>query len=88
MGVFSLLAGVSLGLAMTLYMDRFGIDLSGRITPITYAGGTILPRLHAVFEPFNFIIPAILLLAVSLLAAFFPANRAAGLQPVEALREE
>jgi len=88
MGLLSLVAGLGLGLAMTLYMAHRGIDLSGTITPVTYAGGTILPRLHAVLEPSNFAIPAVLLLAVCLLAGFLPANRAARLQPVEAIREE
>jgi ABC-type lipoprotein release transport system permease subunit len=68
-------------------MSRVGIDLSSWITPVTYAGGTIQPRLKAVFEQRNFIDPAYMLLIVSLLAGFLPARRAAKLQPVEALRE-
>jgi ABC-type lipoprotein release transport system permease subunit len=88
MGVLSLVLGVFLGFLMSLYMARIGIDLSATITPVTYAGGTILPRLGAVLEPSNFVIPAFLLLAVCLLAGFLPANRAAKLQPVEAIREE
>jgi ABC-type antimicrobial peptide transport system permease subunit len=88
MGLVSLVLGLGLGLAMSLYMARHGIDLSGSITPVTYAGGTILPRLGAVLEPANFVIPALLLLAVCLLAGFLPANRAAKLRPVEAIREE
>jgi ABC-type lipoprotein release transport system permease subunit len=88
MSCLSLVVGLALGVAMTFYMDRVGIDLSGTLTPVTYAGGTILPRLHAVFEPANLTVPAALLVLVALLAAWLPANRAAGLQPVEALREE
>jgi ABC-type lipoprotein release transport system permease subunit len=88
MGVLSLILGVFLGLLMSLYMARVGIDLSAAISPVTYAGGTILPRLGAVLEPVNFVIPALLLLAVCVLAGFLPANRAARLQPVEAIREE
>ncbi|NIQ96125.1 MAG: ABC transporter permease [Desulfuromonadales bacterium] len=88
LGVLSLIVGVGLGAALTLYMREVGIDLSGYITPITYAGGTILPRLTAVFDPANFWLPATLLLIICLLSAFFPANRAAGLQPVEAIREQ
>ena len=87
MGLFSLLIGVSSGLLLTLYMAQIGVDLSDYISPISYAGGTILPRLHAVFDFDNFFIPALLLLLISLLAAFLPANRAAKLHPATALRE-
>jgi ABC-type lipoprotein release transport system permease subunit len=88
MGVLSLVLGVGLGLAMSLFMQQVGIDLSGYMSPVTYAGGTILPRLHAAIEMPNFLIPAALLLLVCLLAGFLPANRAARLRPVEAIREE
>ncbi len=88
MSVLALAVGLVLGLAMTFYMARVGIDLSGTLSPITYAGGTILPRLHAVFVPANLVTPALLLLFVALLAGWLPANRAAGLQPVTALRED
>ncbi|MBN1957477.1 MAG: ABC transporter permease [Desulfuromonadales bacterium] len=88
MGCLALVCGVVVGVALSLYMARFGIDLSGTLTPITYAGGTILPRLYAVIEPANIIIPAACLLFVSLLAGFFPARRAARMQPIDAIRED
>lgn len=88
MASLGLLCGVVLGVAMSLYMAFVGVDLSGTLTPITYAGGTILPRLHAVIEASNILIPSFCLLIVSLLAGFFPANRAAKMQPVVAIREE
>ena len=43
------------GVLLTWYMQAVGIDLSAVITPVTYAGGTILPRLRAVFDPANFV---------------------------------
>jgi len=50
LGGIALTIGLFCGALMTLYMQQVGIDLTTYITPITYAGGTILPRLHAVFE--------------------------------------
>jgi ABC-type lipoprotein release transport system permease subunit len=88
LGLFAMTIGVVAGVLMTWYMQQIGIDLSGQITPVTYAGGTILPRLHATFEAANIWIPSALLLLVCLIAGFLPANRAAKLKPVEALREE
>jgi ABC-type antimicrobial peptide transport system permease subunit len=88
LGCIALTIGLLCGALMTLYMQQIGIDLAGYITPVTYAGGTILPRLHAVFEPGNFSVPAGMLLLVSLFAGFLPANRAARLDPVAAVREE
>jgi ABC-type lipoprotein release transport system permease subunit len=87
LGCIALVIGVICGAAMTLYMQQVGIDLSGYITPVTYAGGTILPRLHAVFEAGNFLVPAGMLLLISLFAGFLPANRAARLDPVVAVRD-
>lgn len=84
----ALAIGLFCGGVMTLYMQRVGIDLSGYITPVTYAGGTILPRLHAIFEAGNFLVPAGMLMLVSLFAGFLPANRAARLDPVAAVRED
>ncbi len=88
MGVLSMVLGVAAGLAMTLYMERIGVDLSPYLSAVTYAGGTILPRLSAAFEADNITIPAFALLLVSLVAGYFPARRAARLQPIEAIREE
>lgn len=88
MGVISLVFGLGLGLGLTLYMQQVGIDLSSWIPPVTNAGGTILPRLSAELQWANLLLPAGLLLLICLLAGFLPANRAARLRPVAAIREE
>ena len=88
LGLLGTLLGLILGLLLSGYMALVGIDLSSWITPVTYAGGTIQPRLRTIFEQRNFIDPAFMLLLVSLLAGLLPARRAARLQPVAAIRED
>jgi ABC-type lipoprotein release transport system permease subunit len=88
LGLLGSALGLLGGLLLTWYMQAVGIDLSGTITPITYAGSTILPRLRAVFDLANFLVPGAMLIVIALLAGFLPANRAARLDPVAALREE
>jgi len=78
--------GLTGGLLLSLAMEKTGIDLSRWITPISYAGGTLPPRLHTILELRNFTDPALMLLATTLFAGVFPARRAAKLQPVAAIR--
>ena len=88
LGLPGLGGGTALGGLATLYMREIGIDLSAWLTPVTYAGGTIAPRLRASFEAVNFWQPGLALLAVCLLAGYFPARRASKLRPTEAIRED
>ncbi len=88
LGLISLVLGTLIGIALTAWMHQVGIDLSDWITPVTYAGGTIAPRLHATFETANILMPALILLGVCLLAGYFPARRASKLQPALAIRED
>ena len=50
LGLLGTSLGLVFGLGLSYYMSAVGIDLSAWITPVSYAGGTIQPRLKAVFE--------------------------------------
>jgi len=88
LGLIGTAFGLLCGFGLSLYMTQVGIDLSAWISPVTYAGGTIQPRLKAIFELRNFVDPAYLLLIIAVLAGVFPARRAAKLQPATAIHED
>lgn len=80
-----ILAGLLLGALLVAYYGAAGIDLS------RYAAGLqTIPGLtgviHPVFVAAHLLRPALLLLGLSVLAALYPAWRAARLQPAAAIR--
>ena len=80
-----LAAGFLAGAAIVAYFARAGIDMSRYardITSIPGLTGIIYPELALG----SVLLPAAVLLALSLVATLYPAWKAAGLQPVEAIR--
>ena len=80
-----ILGGLALGVPVVQYLGARGLDLS------LYAGGVqSIPGLtgiiHPVLMPASLVRPAFLLVGLSVLAALYPAWRAARLQPAEAIR--
>ena len=88
MGIIAVAFGLLLGFLLNWYLQDVGIDLSGTIAPITYGGGTILPRIHAVIHPVSQCMAALCLVVICPLAGFIPANKAANLTPMEVIRGE
>ena len=67
------LAGIALGLAGALALSRLVTSLLFDVTP---------------FDPVSYVLPAVILLAVSVLACHIPARRAMRVDPILALRSE
>ncbi|WP_319583506.1 FtsX-like permease family protein [uncultured Pseudodesulfovibrio sp.] len=88
MGCVAVTFGIVLGFLFNWYLSGVGIDLSASVAPITYGGGTIMPRIHAVIHPLGQVLAALCLLIVCPVAGFVPANKAAKLTPVEVIRGE
>lgn len=65
--------GVALGVALALALTRLMSSLLYEVSPL---------------DPTTFVVVAAALLAVALLASYIPARRAAGVEPMEALRVE
>ncbi len=87
LGVVGVVLGGALGLGVTLYFTRAGLDFSAYIAAVqTMAGLTavVYPTVDSLHLSFS----TGTVLAFSLLAALYPASRAARLDPATALRSE
>jgi len=77
--------GVALGIPGLLYLAHVGIDL-GAMAGTSIMGIAIDPMWRAVIRPHVFTTPILMLAVIVLLAAVYPAMKAALLNPVEAMR--
>jgi ABC-type lipoprotein release transport system permease subunit len=80
--------GGGLGLALNHWMVTTGLDLTRFTGGFTYQGTFIDPVWRAVFSAKLLVGPPLLVGLVCLLASFYPALRAARLNPVEASRQD
>lgn len=80
-----LAAGLALGLPLVEYFALRGLDLSRYAEGLQSIPG-LTGVIHPLFVPASLLVPLLLLLVLSLLAAFYPAWRAARLQPAAAIR--
>ena len=79
------LTGTLLGVALSLYLTRYGLDLSSVSEGFSFAGILAEPHWFAVTN-FNTVFPPVIFLfAVTFLSVIYPALKACRLKPVEAL---
>ena len=82
---------LALGLALSLptlwYLMEFGID-TGALGGVSVIGATFATVWQAAASPFTFVTPALTLVLLVLLAAAYPALKAARISPVEAMRHQ
>jgi ABC-type lipoprotein release transport system permease subunit len=79
--------GVAVGGALDAYLVYVGVDFSVDGKGLNYMGITLDPVIKGRVRPNGIIITVVTVYIVTLLAAIWPAVRAARLEPVEAMRE-
>ena len=81
LGTAAVAAGSLLGAVIAQPLVRHGIDLSSFLGPVGYAGGTILPVLHAALRVDDVLRTGATLIAVCALAGLLSGRRIARLEP-------
>lgn len=85
LALVGILAGLAAGFPLVHYLRVEGLDLSGYVKGLQSIPG-LTGIIYPAFVPGSLLRPLLLLLALSVLAALYPAWRAARLQPVTAIR--
>jgi ABC-type lipoprotein release transport system permease subunit len=76
---------LALGLPVSLYYQRHGIDLSGWTGTGTIMGVAIEPIWYCRVTPLTVIMPVVFLFVIAALAVVYPAVKAAVIRPVQAI---
>ncbi|RME24773.1 MAG: ABC transporter permease, partial [Deltaproteobacteria bacterium] len=85
LALLSTAIGLVVGLAASAYFRKYGIDLTGLGGDITFSGVAFNPIWRATITPKIVWIPVVSMWVVCVLAALYPAAKAARLDPVRAL---
>lgn len=85
LALLATLIGVAVGVAATVYLQHHGIDLSGLGGDITFAGVAFNPVWRATLSARIVWLPVVIMWLVCVLAALYPAAKAARLNVVRAL---
>ena len=85
---FAVLLGGAVGFGLNHYLVTHGLDLTAFTGGFTYQGTFIDPVWKGVFSLKIIFLPVFMTALVCLIVSFYPAMRAARLEPVKALRHE
>lgn len=86
LGLSASLVGVILGVGVDLYLSRVGIPLTS-LSDFSMAGASIPPVIHATLTVQGVVLPFVMMLAMALVSALWPASAAARVEPVLAMQE-
>jgi ABC-type lipoprotein release transport system permease subunit len=85
LALFSTAIGVVIGTLATVYLHVYGLDLSGLGGDIMFSGVAFNPIWKAALEISGIVFPVVVMWLVCVVAALYPAVKAARLDPVQAI---
>ncbi|MBF0409089.1 MAG: ABC transporter permease [Candidatus Riflebacteria bacterium] len=87
LSTISAFIGTSSGIIISLYIQRFPINLDMFFTTLAYCGSTIQPRIVCLLTPDLIFMPFITMILLGPVITLFPVIKLSGVRPVDALRE-